>query len=130
MFRNAPYSRAIAADMAEMERRLRSLEKRLERTGGSVSAGASQAVDRASEVIVGAASALSDIAERFRGGARSVSGEAAKFGNEAMKFGNGAARFGNDALHRIADEVERRPLTAIAVVAGIGILLGLSGRRH
>jgi len=130
MFHHAPYSRAIAADMAEIERRLRSLEKRLERTGGTVSAGASQAIDRAGEVIMGAANALGDIAERFRGGARSVSDEAVKFGGEAVKLGNGAARLSNDALRRIADEVERRPLTAIAVVAGIGILLGLAGRRH
>ena len=90
-----PLSRAIAVDMAEIERRLRSLEKRLERTGGTVSANASQAVDRAGEVI---ASALGDMAERFRGGARSV-------GDEAMKLGNGAARLGNDTLRRVADEV-------------------------
>ena len=120
MSRQGLYSRAIAADVAEIERRLRSLEKRLERTGGIVSAGASQAVDRSGEVI---ANALGDMAERFRGGARSMSGE-------ALKFGNGAAQLGNDALRRIAHEVERRPLTAIAVVAGIGILLGFSSRRH
>jgi ElaB/YqjD/DUF883 family membrane-anchored ribosome-binding protein len=120
MFRQASTSRAIAADVAEIERRLRSLEKRLQRTGGAVSAGAVQAVDRAGEVV---ASALGDMAERFRGGARSVS-------DEASKFGHGAARVGNDAVRWIADEVERRPLTAIAVVAGIGILVGLSSRRH
>jgi len=130
MFRHAPYSRAIASDMAEIERRLRALEKRLERTGGGLSASATQALDRAGEVIAGAASALGDIGERFRGGARSVGDEAAKLGSEAIRFGNGAARLSNDTLRRIAEEVERRPLTALAVVAGIGILLGLAGRRH
>src|ERR1051325_3756956 len=131
MFHHAPYSRAIAADMAEIERRLRSLEKRLERTGGSVSASASQAVDRTGEMI---ASALGDMAERFRGVRTDVAERfrdgAHSMSDEAMKLGGGAARLGNDALRRIADEVERRPLTAVAVVAGIGILLGLSGRRH
>ena len=130
MFRHAPYSRAIASDMADIERRLRALEKQLERTGGGLSASATQGLDRAGELIAAAASALGDMGGRFRGGARSVGDEAAKFGSEAIKFGNGAARLSNDALHRIAGEVERRPLTALAVVAGIGILLGLAGRRH
>jgi ElaB/YqjD/DUF883 family membrane-anchored ribosome-binding protein len=124
MFRHAPYSRAIAADMAEVERRLRSLEKRLERTGGAVSANASQAIDRAGDAIAGV---LGDWSERFRNGARSIGDEAMQ---EVTKLGTGAARLGNNALHRVAGEVERRPLTALAVVAGIGILLGLAGRRH
>jgi ElaB/YqjD/DUF883 family membrane-anchored ribosome-binding protein len=121
MFRHAPYSRAVAADMAEIERRLRSLEKRLERTGGSISSSAAQAMDRGSEVF---ANTLSDLADRFRGI------NAGAVGSEALKFGNAAAQVGNDVVRRVANEVERRPLTALAVVAGIGILLGLSSRRH
>jgi ElaB/YqjD/DUF883 family membrane-anchored ribosome-binding protein len=120
MFRNAPYSRAIAADMATLERRLRSLEQRLERSGGSLSSTASQAVDRVGEVI---ASSLGDMADRFRGSARSM-------GGEAMKLSGTAAKAGNDVIQRLADEVERRPIAALIVVAGIGILLGLAGRRH
>jgi ElaB/YqjD/DUF883 family membrane-anchored ribosome-binding protein len=124
MFRHAPYTRAIAADMAEIERRLRSLEKRLEQSGGAVSAQASQAVDRAGELIAGV---LGDWSDRFRSGARSIGDDAVK---QAAQLSRGAARLGNDALRRVADEIERRPLTALAVVAGIGILLGLAGRRR
>src|SRR5262245_15243206 len=121
MSRYAPYSRAVAADMAEIERRLRSLEKRLERTGSQFSASASQAFDRGSEIV---ANTLADLSDRFRGI------NAGAVGTEAMRFGNAAAQVGNDVVCRVANEVERRPLTALAVVAAIGILLGLSSRRH
>jgi ElaB/YqjD/DUF883 family membrane-anchored ribosome-binding protein len=119
MFRQAGYSHAVAVDVAEIERRLHAIEKRLERVGGGAPANASRAVDRVGEVV---ATALSEIAERFRGGAGSV-------GDEAMKIGSDAAKFGNDALRRVSDEVKHRPLVALAIVAGLGVLLGLSSRR-
>jgi ElaB/YqjD/DUF883 family membrane-anchored ribosome-binding protein len=123
MFRN-PHARATAIDVAEIGRRMQAIEKRLERmsNGRSVSrwsAGVSQATDRAGDVV---ATALSEIADRFRGGARSVSGEASRFGNEA-------ARLGNDALRRVAEEVEHRPLMLLAVAAGLGFLVGAVARR-
>ena len=91
------YSRAMSADLAEIERRLRALEKRLERAGGRTAAGAMQAADRMGDAI---ASALSDMSDRFRDGSRSVGGGALKLGNEAAKE---AAKLGNDALQRLAD---------------------------
>ena len=120
MFRQAGYSRAIAVDVADIEHRLRKLENRLERLGSRATANASQAVDRVSDVL---ASALSDISERFRGGAGSMS-------DEALKFGGEAARLGNDAVRRLSAEVKHRPLMALAIVATVGILLGLSSRRR
>ncbi len=126
MFRQSGYSRAsghsraIAADLTEIERRLRSLEKQLERVGGRTSATAVQAADRVGDAV---ASALSEIGDRFRGGTRSVGGEAIKLGNEAAKLGN-------DALRRLADEVEHRPLVTLAVAAGVGFLVGLAAHRH
>jgi ElaB/YqjD/DUF883 family membrane-anchored ribosome-binding protein len=129
MFSRSGYSRALSAEMSEMERRLRSLEKQvgragsrgwraleqqLERTGSRVSAGAGQASDRIGDSV---ASALSDIADRFRGG-------------EAAKLGHDAAKLGNDALRRIADEVEHRPLVTLAIAAGVGFLAGLAASRH
>jgi ElaB/YqjD/DUF883 family membrane-anchored ribosome-binding protein len=120
MFRQSSYSRAISADLSEIERRLRSLEKQLERVGGRTSATAVQAADRVGDAV---ASALSEIGERFRGGTRSVGGEAIKLSNEAAKLGN-------DALRRLADEVEHRPLVTLAVAAGVGFLVGLAAHRH
>jgi ElaB/YqjD/DUF883 family membrane-anchored ribosome-binding protein len=33
-------------------------------------------------------------------------------------------------LHRLANEVERRPLTALAIAAGVGLIVGLAAYRH
>ena len=120
-------SRAISANIGEIERRLRTLEKHLERIGGNTSKNAVQAVDRIGEtadrVADTVASALSTMAERFRGGASSVSDQAGKMGNEAAKLGN-------DALRRLSSEVEHRPLVTLAVAVGVGILIGVASRRH
>jgi ElaB/YqjD/DUF883 family membrane-anchored ribosome-binding protein len=135
MFRQSGYSRAISADIGEIDRRLRALERTLERVGGRVSAGAGQAADRVGESV---AAALGNIAERFRNGAGSMGDEAAKFGSEAARFGakygNEAfklgTRYGNDAVRRLADEVEHRPLVTLAVAVGVGILVGLVSHRR
>jgi ElaB/YqjD/DUF883 family membrane-anchored ribosome-binding protein len=124
MFSQSTYSRAMSADLAEIERRLRALEKRLERAGSRTAAGAAQAADRMGDAI---ASALSDMSDRFREGSRSVGGGALKLGNEAAKE---AAKLGNDALQRLANEVERRPLTTLAIAAGVGLIVGLAAHRH
>jgi ElaB/YqjD/DUF883 family membrane-anchored ribosome-binding protein len=124
MFSQSGYSRAMSADLAEIERRLRALEKRLERAGSRTASGAVQAADRMGDAI---ASALSDMSDRFRDGSRSVGGGALKLSNDAAKE---AAKLGSDALQRLADEVERRPLTTLAIAAGVGLIVGLAAHRH
>ena len=124
MFRQSGYSRVIAADIGDIERRLRTLERQLERQlerlGERTTAGAAQAADRVGE---GIASALTSIAERFRGGASSASDEAVRIGNEE-------AELGNEALRRVSREVERHPLVVLAVAVGVGILIGLASHRR
>jgi ElaB/YqjD/DUF883 family membrane-anchored ribosome-binding protein len=115
MFSRSGYSRAIA-DIGDVEQRLRALERRLERIGGRSAAGATQAVDRAGEVI---ASTLSGVAEALRGRANSM-------GNDVARLGGEAAKLGDRALRRVADEVEHRPLITLAVAVGVGILVGLA----
>jgi len=124
MFHQAGYSRAIAADIGEIDRRLRALERTLERVGGRASASAGQAADRLGEAV---ASALSTIADRFRNGAGSMGDEAVRLGN---KFGGEAAKLGDVALRRLSDEVEHRPLVTLAVAVGVGILVGLATHRR
>ena len=63
---------------------------------------------------------LNTVAERFRG--ISVGDEAA--------LGNEAAKFGNYAVHRVSREVAHRPLIALGVAVGVGILLGLASNRR
>jgi len=122
MLSRSGYSRAMSADIGDIERRLRALERSLERIGGRATAGATQVADRMGETI---ASALTNVADRFRDGAGAMGDEVARFGGEAAKLGNTAVR-------RLSDEIERRPLITLAVAVGVGILVGLasSQRRH
>ncbi len=121
-------SSAFATNVSAIEGRLRALQKELERIGRTAgrhtSTGMSAAGDHVGDAI---ASAMTEIADRCRSGRRLAGGEAARFGNEAAKFGN-------DALHRMASEVEHRPLVTLAVAVGVGILIGIAGgmagRRH
>jgi len=127
MFRKSSLVRTIDADLAEIERRVQALEKRVAsaasagraKLSSSVS-GVSQTTDQIADVL---ASALTDVADRFRGRARSMGDEAARVGTEAV-------RWSNDALRRIADQVERRPFMLLAVAVGIGFLIGAAGRRR
>ena len=120
MLGRSGYSRAISADIGEIERRLRTLERNLERFGGRTSARAAQTADSVGETV---ATALTGMAERFRNHAGSISDEAARFGGEAAKLGN-------VALRRLSNEVERRPLVTLAVAVGVGMLIGLASNRH
>ena len=60
-------------------------------------------------------------ADRFRQGASS-------FGDQSTAFGKDAARYGSAALTRVTEETEQRPLMAIAVALGVGILIGMAAR--
>jgi ElaB/YqjD/DUF883 family membrane-anchored ribosome-binding protein len=116
-----------SGDFSTIERRLLALEQRLDRLG-TVAAKASangttglmQAADRVADAV---ASAFGDAADRLRGGARSVGDEAARVGQEA-------ARLGGDAVQRISREVSQRPLVVLGIAIGLGVLVGLAGRRR
>jgi hypothetical protein len=107
---------------------LRAIEGELARIGKSAgrtaSAGARSAGDQIAEMI---GPILSEIGDRFRRGQRTAIDEAANFGNEAFKVG---AKVGNDALERIANQAKQRPLVTLAVAIGVGILIGMAGRRN
>jgi ElaB/YqjD/DUF883 family membrane-anchored ribosome-binding protein len=120
MLGRSRYSRAVTANVGEIERRVRSLEQRVQRVGGRASAGAAQTADHVGESI---ASALSSMADRFSSGANSMGIDTAKLGGEAAKLGN-------DALRRLSKEVEQRPLVTLAVAVGVGILVGLVSHRR
>jgi ElaB/YqjD/DUF883 family membrane-anchored ribosome-binding protein len=123
MLRSFSPTRGSINSFADIEQRLADLERqlaRMSRNAGRVPAAVSHAGDRVSEII---ASALGEAADRFRGGARSMSGEASRLGNEAAKVGG-------DALRRVVHEVEQRPLATLAIVASVGLLIGMMARRN
>jgi ElaB/YqjD/DUF883 family membrane-anchored ribosome-binding protein len=112
-----------ASSVADLERLLHHAEDRLDRLSRRAarsSSAAPRAVDRAKDSI---AAALSDIADRFRGGARTARHEASQFGDDALKIGN-------EALRTLTKEVEQRPLVTLAVAFGVGMIAaGLLTRR-
>ena len=112
------YTRAISSEVGEIERRLRVLEKSLEKICSRKSSYARETADGITEAI---ASALVGWADRFRQGASSIGGQSTAFGKDA-------ARYGSAALTRITEETEQRPLMAIVVALGVGILIGMAAR--
>jgi ElaB/YqjD/DUF883 family membrane-anchored ribosome-binding protein len=115
------YTRAVSSEVGEIERRLRSLEKTLEKIGSRNYANARDTADGLTDAV---SSALFGWADRFRQGANT-------FSDQSTAFGKDAARYGNAALTRISDHTEERPLIGLAVALGVGILIGMAARgRH
>jgi ElaB/YqjD/DUF883 family membrane-anchored ribosome-binding protein len=114
------YTRAISPEVGDIERRLRILQKGVEKLGRRASSDARDSADGLVEAI---ASALLSWADRFRNGTSSL-------GEQSAAYGKDAARYTTAALDQIASETERRPLIAVAIALGVGILIGMaaSGR--
>jgi uncharacterized protein YjbJ (UPF0337 family) len=120
MTASSRYTRAISSEVGDIERRLRILQNGIEKLGTRASSNARDTADGLGEAV---ASALSSWADRFRQGTNSLSEQSAAFGKDAT-------RYGTAALSQISKETEQRPLIAIAVALGVGILIGMvaSGR--
>ena len=112
------FSQSISAEVGEVGRRLQALEKRLNIAGTGASTNARDAAETLGDTI---ASALSGWADRFRQGAGIV-------GDQSAALGKDTAKLGAVAVNRIADETGRRPLFALAVAVGVGILIGMAAR--
>ena len=112
------FSQLISAEAGEIERRLQALEKRFNIAGARAPTNARDTAENLGDAI---ASALTGWADRFRQGASTV-------GDQSAALGRDAARLGTQAMNRIADETGRRPLFALAVAIGVGILIGMAAR--
>jgi ElaB/YqjD/DUF883 family membrane-anchored ribosome-binding protein len=110
------YTRALSSEVGEIERRLRILERSIEKLGARASSNARDTADGLGEAV---ASALSSWVERFRQSASSL-------GDESAALGKDAARYGTAALNQISNETEQRPFIAVAVALGVGILIGMA----
>ena len=112
------YAGAISSEVGDIERRLQAVQRGIEKLATRASSNARDSAEGLSEAV---ASALSNWADRFRQGANSL-------GDQSAAFGKDAARYGTAALSQISKETEQRPLVAIAVALGIGILIGMATR--
>jgi ElaB/YqjD/DUF883 family membrane-anchored ribosome-binding protein len=117
---SSSYTRAISSEVGDIERRIQALQRGLEKFGTRASSNARNSADGLGDAV---AAALSSWADRFRQGASSVSDQSASFGKDA-------ARYGSAALDRISSETEQRPLFAIAVALGVGLLIGMAMHRR
>ena len=109
-------SRYIRSEAAEIERRLRSLEKTIEKL-------ASRTSSRARDTAGGLADAVASV---FQTG-RPVFAKVQTLSDRSAALGTDAARYGNAALDKISEEIEQRPIIAIAAL-GVGILIGMATR--
>jgi ElaB/YqjD/DUF883 family membrane-anchored ribosome-binding protein len=113
------YSRAISAEVGEIERRLRALEKTLERAGATTSANVKASADSLGDTL---ASSLFGWADRFRRSANTL-------GDQSSTFGKDAAELGRMTLSEVSAKTEQHPLFALGVALGVGVLIGLASRR-
>lgn len=105
----------IADEIAGIEGLISDLEKRLRKLNRSMREEASGA---SSDVTDFVSEALSGIMKRVRESSESL----------AEDVSERAAKVGGDAIKRVSQEVEHRPLTLLAIAAGIGFLLGMARR--
>ena len=120
MTASSRYSRAISSEVGDIERRLQVLQNGIEKLGTRASSNARDTADGLSEAV---GSALLSWADRFRQGASSL-------GDQSTAFGKDAARYGTAALSQISKKTEQRPLVAITVALGVGILIGMATRKR
>ena len=107
---------ATAREVAEIEQLLRQLEGRLARLGASAASDMREAGSAIPGMVSDAVSALTEhLRERF--------------GESARHAGEEASRVGTRAWRKVEGEIGHRPLATLAVAAGLGLLVGLLGRR-
>ena len=106
---------------------LRGIEKELGGIGQSMGR---RAVDGASsaggQIAAALGPILNEVVERFRRGQRVAGDHAANFGDKAVNVG---AQLGDDALEHIAAQAKQRPMAALVVAIGVGLVIGFAVRR-
>ncbi len=116
MSASSRYTKAISSEVGDIERRLQVLQNGLEKLRARSTANARDTADSLGDAV---SSALLGWSDRFRQGASSI-------GDQSAAFGKDAARYGAAALSQISKETEQRPLVAVAVALGVGILIGMA----
>lgn len=106
---------STADEIAAIKELMGDLETRLHRLGGNAKSEVTGGVNDISDFVN---DALAGIMSRVRDGTQSLSETVA----------DKATSMGGDAVKKVLSEVETRPLTMLAIAAGIGFLFGISKR--
>lgn len=106
---------STADEIAAIKELMGDLETRLQRLGGNAKSEVSGGVGEISDFVN---EALAGIMSRVRDGTQSISETVA----------DKATTMGGDAVKKVISEVETRPLTMLAIAAGVGFLFGISKR--
>ncbi len=117
------HARSNSDDIAVVEELMHDLETRLRRLNIKAKNEASGASNEISEFVT---DALANLTTRLRNGTQNA---AHTITDEATQVGADAIEVGTNAMKKVWNEMEHRPLTTLAVAAGVGYLLGLAGRR-
>ena len=100
--------------MAAIQELMDELERRLNRLNSAAKQEASGVAGDVNEFVN---AALADISAKLREGTQSLTNSVT----------DQATRMGGDALRKLGNEIERHPLASLALAAGIGFLVGLTG---
>ena len=103
------HTAAIEALIAELERRLRTLNSVAKQEASGVTDDLNAFVDQA----------LADIAAKLRVGTQSLTSSVT----------DQTSRMGSEALKKLGSEMERHPMATLALAAGLGFLVGVAGNR-
>lgn len=117
------HARSNSDDIAVVEELMHDLETRLRRLNTKAKSEASGASNEIGDFV---SDALATLSTRLR---NSTQNAAHTITDEATQVGADAIEVGTNAMKKVWDEMEHRPLTTLAVAAGVGYLLGLAGRR-
>jgi hypothetical protein len=116
------------SSVAEIQRHLNGIEYELRRLGRDAGRQASGSVaalrNQIAETVI---PLLNEVAHLLHSSPRFLGTEAARLRNDALRAGTHLSR---QTLNRVASEVEHRPVMLLAVLLGLGILIGLAGRHR
>jgi hypothetical protein len=121
-------SREFDPRIATIAGHLRAIEKELGRVGQGVGRRtAVRATSVGNQIVDAIVPVLNEVVDHLGRGQRVAVDEAANFGNEAVKIGS---KIGSNALDQIATQSKKHPLVTLAVAIGVGVLIGVAGRRR
>jgi ElaB/YqjD/DUF883 family membrane-anchored ribosome-binding protein len=113
-------SESHEAQIADLQRGVRTLDRLIARMSEATAETAQNAVRKGGDSAV---DAFGDVAERFRSGAERV-------GKEAVRLGHRATALGEMSVDRFAKDVGLHPFMVVGIALGLGAIIGAARYRY